>query len=225
MMKVTREDLERAFDSRFPPEIKERLRAASVAVAGLGGLGSNIAAMLARSGIGRLFLVDFDVVDVTNLNRQLYLIPHVGMAKTEAMLQILKDINPWLDVRTERVRVTKENAAALFGGFPYVCEAFDRPEEKAMLVNTLLRECPGTTVISGSGMAGYGDANLIKTEQRFGRLYLCGDGVTDIGAGMGLMAPRVAVCAGHQANKVLQLILGENSGGKAGIQQAGIEFK
>ena len=182
-MDITREELDRAFDERF----------------------------LARSGVGHLLLVDFDVVDVTNLNRQMYMIPHLGMPKTEALREILAQINPWLDVRTEQVRVTPENVRELFSGWPVVCEAFDRADQKAMLVSSLLAQCPDTTVVSGNGMAGLGDANLIQTRQQMRRLYVCGDGMTEISPGVGLMAPRVAICAGHQANKVLQLITGQRT--------------
>lgn len=206
MEPVTKEVLDRAFDERFPVRLKEKLQNASVAVAGLGGLGSNIAVSLARSGVGHLFLVDFDVVDVTNLNRQMYLIPHLGMPKTDALRDILAQINPWLDVRTRQVRVTPENVRELFSGWPIVCEAFDRPDQKAMLVGTLLSQCPDSIVISGNGMAGLGDANDIQTRQKLRRLYVCGDDTTGSAPGAGLMAPRVAICAGHQANKVLQLI-------------------
>lgn len=161
--------------------------------------------------MGHLLLVDFDVVDVTNLNRQVYMIPHLGMPKTEALREILAQINPWLDVRTEQVRVTPENVRELFSGWPVVCEAFDRADQKAMLVSSLLAQCPDTTVVSGNGMAGLGDANLIQTRQQMRRLYVCGDGMTEISPGVGLMAPRVAICAGHQANKVLQLITGQRT--------------
>ena len=210
-MDITREELDRAFDERFPAEIREKLRNGRAAIAGLGGLGSNIAVSLARSGVGHLLLVDFDVVDVTNLNRQVYMIPHLGMPKTEALREILAQINPWLDVRTEQVRVTPENVRELFSGWPVVCEAFDRADQKAMLVSSLLAQCPDTTVVSGNGMAGLGDANLIQTRQQMRRLYVCGDGMTEISPGVGLMAPRVASCAGHQANKVLQLITGQRT--------------
>lgn len=206
---ITREELDRAFDERFPAKIKEKLAGASVAVAGLGGLGSNIAVNLARSGVGHLLLIDFDDVDVTNLNRQMYMIPHLGMPKTEAMRDILSQINPWLDVRTRQVKITAENARDLLADWPIVCEAFDRPDQKAMLVGTLLAQCPKCVIVSGNGMAGFGDANLIRTQQKLRRLYVCGDGTTESAPGAGLMAPRVAVCAGHQANKVLQLILEE----------------
>ena len=204
---IDRRELDRAFDERFAPEVKARLQAARVAVAGLGGLGSNIAVMLARSGVGHLKLVDFDRVDTTNLNRQAYGISHIGKYKTDAIREILAEINPYLDVETVCVRVTQENAVALFRGWPLVCEAFDRPENKALLVRSLLADAPGTLIVSGNGMAGYGDANDIRTLHPMRRLYLCGDQKTGAEPGMGLLAPRVAVCAGHEANKILQLIL------------------
>lgn len=204
---ISKQELDRAFDARFPKEMQEKLRSAKVAVAGLGGLGSNIAVMLARSGVGKLMLVDFDVVDVTNLNRQMYLIPHLGKPKSEALPELLYQINPYIDYESVCVRVTPENVKDLFAEYPIICEAFDRPDQKAMLVRELLTQCPGTTVVSGNGMAGYADTNEIKTCQMMQRLYVCGDRKTDVGNGIGLIAPRVAACAAHEANKVLQLIM------------------
>ncbi len=204
---ISQETLDRAFDARFPKKMQEKLRSASVAVAGLGGLGSNIAVMLARSGIGKLLLVDFDVVDVTNLNRQMYFIPQLGKPKTEALPEILRQINPYLTYEAVCVKVTPENVKELFYDYPIVCEAFDRPDQKAMLVRELLIQCPKTIVVSGNGMAGYGNTNEIRTQQMMERLYVCGDQSTDVGNGTGLIAPRVAACAAHEANKVLQLIL------------------
>ena len=204
---IAKEILDKAFDERFPQDMKEKLQYARVAVAGLGGLGSNIAVMLARSGVGHLFLVDFDVVDVTNLNRQMYMIPQLGKPKTEAILEILHDINPYLDVKTKNIKVTSDMVPELFGEYPIVCEAFDNADQKAMLISALLEKCPKTIVVSGNGMAGYGNSNAIVTEKVLGRLYICGDKVTEATTGMGLMAPRVAICAGHEANKVIELIL------------------
>ena len=204
---ISQEELDRAFDARFPKEMQVKLRSAKVAVAGLGGLGSNIAAMLARSGIGKLLLVDFDVVDVTNLNRQMYFIPQLGKPKAEALPEILRQINPYLTYEAVCVKVAPENVKELFADYPIVCEAFDKPDQKAMLVRELLTQCPETTVVSGNGMAGYGDTNEIRTQQMMGRLYVCGDQSTDVGNGIGLIAPRVAACAAHEANKVLQLIM------------------
>lgn len=204
---MDQETLDKAFDARFPLEVKEKLRSAHVAIAGLGGLGSNIAVMLARSGVGHIFMVDFDVVDVTNLNRQMYGIPHVGQKKTDALKEILDRINPYLDYRFQCVKVTKDNVKELFTGYPIVCEAFDKPDQKAMLVQEVLTQFSDTIVVSGNGMAGLSDANDIKTVRQMKRLYMCGDQTADTTAGVGLMAPRVAICAGHQANKVIQLIL------------------
>ena len=204
---ISREQLDQAFDARFPEEMQTKLRNARVAVAGLGGLGSNIAVMLARSGVGELLLVDFDTVDVTNLNRQMYLIPQLGMPKAEALPEILYQINPYLTYRSVCIKVTPDNVKELFSEYPIVCEAFDKPDQKAMLVRELLMQCPETTVVSGNGMAGYADANEIRTCQVMKRLYVCGDQSTDVGNGIGLIAPRVAVCAAHEANKVLQLIM------------------
>ena len=206
---ISQEELDRAFDARFPKEMQVKLRAAKVAVAGIGGLGSNIAVMLARSGIGKLLLVDFDVVDVTNLNRQMYFIPQLGKPKAEALPELLYQINPYAAYESVCVKVTPENVRELFYDYPIVCEAFDCPDQKAMLVRELLVQCPKTTVISGNGMAGYADINEIKTQQMMRRLYVCGDQNTDVGSGIGLIAPRVAACAAHEANKVLQLIMQE----------------
>lgn len=205
--RISREQLDQAFDARFPEEMRTKLRNARVTVAGLGGLGSNIAVMLARSGVGELLLVDFDTVDVTNLNRQMYLIPQLGKPKAEALPEILYQINPYLTYRSVCIKVTPDNVKELFSEYPIVCEAFDKPDQKAMLVRELLMQCPKTIVVSGNGMAGYADANEIRTCQVMKRLYVCGDQSTDVGNGIGLIAPRVAVCAAHEANKVLQLIM------------------
>lgn len=208
---MTEMELERAFDARFPKEMKQKLKEARVAIAGLGGLGSHIAVALARSGVGHMLLVDFDRVDCTNLNRQAYGIAQVGMSKTEAMQEILAEINPYLDVKTRFVKVTSENAVELFGDYPIVCEAFDKADQKSMLVNTLLEGTEDLVIISGNGMAGTGSCNDIRTVHKLRRLYVCGDEKTDIGDGVGLMAPRVMVTAGHQAGQVIRLILGLGS--------------
>lgn len=204
---ISKEELDKAFDARFPKEMQVKLKNAKVAIAGLGGLGSNIAVMLARSGVGQLLLVDYDVVDVTNLNRQMYYIQQLGMPKAQALPEILYQINPYSNYQSRCLRVTEENIRELFMEYPIVCEAFDQPDQKAMLVREVLTKCPGTIVVSGNGMAGYKDANEIQTIKKLRRLYVCGDQHTDVAEGIGLMAPRVAACAAHQANKVIQLIM------------------
>lgn len=209
-MKVPSEaEFDAVKDERFSPQIYERLKIAKVAIAGLGGLGSHIAVMLARSGVGHLHLVDFDRVDLGNLNRQVYTVDELGMPKTEGLKRILLKINPYINVSYENIKVDNENIKQLFTGFNIVCEAFDNPSAKAMIVSELLSRDSETIIVSGSGMAGYGDANEIKTEKKFSRLYVCGDGKSDAFEGIGLMAPRVMICAGHQANMIVRLILGE----------------
>lgn len=204
----SREEFEEAMDKRFSTEIYNKLKKAEVAVAGLGGIGSNTAVSLARSGIGHIHLVDFDEVDLTNLNRQAYTIEHLGRLKTEALKELLLNINPYLNITTETVKVTEENAVDIFKDYPIVCEAFDNPDNKAVLVNTLLANCPDMKIVSSSGMAGYESSNKIETKRIMKNLYLCGDRVTDAYAGIGLMAGRVNICAGHEANMVIRLILG-----------------
>lgn len=153
----------------------EHLSAGRVAIAGLGGLGSNVAYALARIGVGHLHLIDFDVVDITNLNRQQYFMEHIGMYKTDALKSLLLKINPYLDIYTDCVKVTEENLKTLFRDEPIVCEAFDNPEAKAMLVNGILEYFPGKKLVSATGMAGYGSSNTIRTQKLMKNFYLCGD--------------------------------------------------
>lgn len=204
----SKEEFERALTERHTRPVFEKLRRASVAIAGAGGLGSNIAVSLARAGIGHLFIVDFDKVELSNLNRQQYFVKHLGMYKTEALAGILHEIDPYISVDYKTIRVTADNAAELFSGFDIICEAFDRAESKAMLIDAVLSGSSETTIISGSGMAGYLSSNSIKTRKITDKLYICGDGATDSADVNGLMAPRVAVCANHQANMAIRLLLG-----------------
>lgn len=206
---LTKEEIKAALEERHSPEIQEKLSAGRVAIAGLGGLGSNVAYALARIGVGHLRLIDFDVVDITNLNRQQYFMEHLGMPKTDALESLLKKINPYLDIQTDCVRVTEDNIRELFGEWDIVCEAFDNPGAKAMLVNGILECFPEKKLVSASGMAGFGSSNSIVTKKVTDNFYLCGDRVSAPEYGRGLMAPRVAICAAHEANMITRLILGE----------------
>ncbi|MBW3082563.1 sulfur carrier protein ThiS adenylyltransferase ThiF [Bifidobacterium phasiani] len=194
---------------RHTSDVQRRLDDAHVAVAGLGGLGSTVAVALARIGVGHLHLVDFDRVDMTNLNRQQYFLTDVGRYKTEALRDIVARINPFLDVTTDTLKVTEDRVPELFAHDDIVCEAFDVPENKTMLVDAVLGSLPDTTVVAASGMAGWRSANLVTTRRIARRFYLCGDGETAPTPGAGLMAPRVGVVACHEANMIVRLILGE----------------
>ncbi|MEG0875286.1 MAG: thiamine biosynthesis protein ThiF [Clostridiales bacterium] len=194
-------------NQRHTPQIQEKLTAGKVAVAGLGGLGSHVAIGLARIGVGNLHLVDFDTVEPSNLNRQSYKIADLGKEKTLALKEEIQEINPYINVYTHTVQVTAKNATKLFAQEDIICEAFDNPIAKAMLVNTILEQSPHTKIVASSGMAGFESSNEIHTKKIRNNFYLCGDGKNGIESGMGLMAPRVMVCAGHQGNMIVRLLL------------------
>lgn len=203
------DELEALMVARHTPGVHEKLKRATVGIAGLGGLGSSVAISLARVGVGTLVLADFDVVEPSNLNRQQYFVDQIGMLKTDALAATLARVNPRVAVDTHPVEVTPDNLPALFRTSNVIVEAFDREEAKAMLVETVLKTFPAVPVVAASGMAGHASANMVRTQKLGDRLYLCGDRVTACESGVGLMSPRVGVAAHHQANAVLRLLLGE----------------
>ena len=190
--------------------ISEKLKKAKVCILGLGGLGSNVAILLARSGIGYLKLVDFDIVEASNLNRQQYRISHIGMKKTEAIRTIIKEINPFVEVKTLDIKVDRENILSVVGDVEIIVEAFDRAETKAMAIEELLTN-GNKMLVSASGMAGLGSANEIITRKVRDNFYLIGDNYSDYEEYSGIMSTRVMICAAHQANVVLRLIVGEEN--------------
>ena len=202
-----REALEAMMSSRHTPKVHSRLKQSAVAVCGLGGLGSNIAVMLARVGVGRLLLIDFDVVEPSNLNRQSYFIEDLGKLKTQALSEQIAKINPFIKVQIQSVKITPDNIPALFAGCDIVCEAFDSAAAKAMLAQNFHTHFPQTTLICASGLAGFGDSNAISTRKIGEHFFVCGDLVSDAKPGNGLMAPRVNICAAHQANLVVELLV------------------
>lgn len=206
----SKEDINQALWERHSLETQEKLSKGRVAIAGLGGLGSNVAFALARIGVGHLHLIDFDRVDLTNLNRQQYFLKHVGRNKTDALKEQLLEINPYLEIITDCVRVTEENLIFLFQEEDIICEAFDDPDAKAMLACGILEHFPDKKLVSASGLAGYESSNLIHTRRVSRNFYLCGDEKTEAVYGKGLMAPRAVLCAAHEANMITRLLLGED---------------
>ena len=205
----TKEEWTAALIARHGKDLHQRFASAAVAVCGLGGLGSNIAVALARAGIGRLILIDFDRVDLTNLHRQQYKANQIGRCKTDALAANLSEIAPYTEVKAITAKITEENFASLLQDADVVCEAFDCAQSKAMLVNGVLEQLPGCCLVAASGMAGMGTPNTIKTRKITNRFYLCGDGVSDAADTVGLVAPRVMLCAAHQAHTVLRILAGE----------------
>ena len=206
---ISRDEWNEALIARHGQELHDRFSSATAAICGLGGLGSNIAIALARAGIGRLILVDFDRVDITNLHRQQYKADQIGEYKTEALAANLLEISPYTEVKGVTEKVTEDNFLELLEGADIVCEAFDNAEAKAMLVNGVLQKLPECYLVAASGMAGMGSPNRIETRRITDRFYLCGDGVSDVEETMGLVAPRVMLCAAHQAQTVLRILAGE----------------
>ena len=198
-----------ALIARHGLELHKRFSTATVAVCGLGGLGSNIAIALARAGIGKLLLIDFDRVDITNLHRQQYKANQIGRYKAEALAENLSEIAPYMEIQTVTAKITEENFAGLLKDADIVCEAFDNAESKAMIVNGVLEQLPDCYLVTASGMAGMDTPNTIKTRRIMKRFYLCGDEVSDVADTIGLVAPRVMLCAAHQAHTVLRILAGE----------------
>ncbi len=206
----TEDELEGLMAARHTPGVHSLLKQATVGIAGVGGLGSAVAVALARVGVGKLIIADFDVVEPSNLNRQQYFVDQIGTLKVEALSDNLRRINPYVKVESEPVMLSPDNIPDVFAGCRIVVEAFDRAVMKAMLVDTVLKMMPDTTVVAASGLAGYGTNNSIVTRKIASRLYLIGDSVSEAKPGSGLMAPRVGIAASHQANQVVRIILGED---------------
>lgn len=205
----SREEIYNALCLRHGAGNQEKISNAKVAVLGLGGLGSNICMALAKLGVGNMLIVDFDKVDITNIFRQNYRLSDIGEYKTDATLKQMQEINPYLNVKVLNTRVTADNVSEIISGYDIICEAFDDKETKSFIINEILEKDDGRILVSGNGMAGYKSLNLIKT-RRFGdRLYICGDMENGIETEKTLVAPRVCACAMHEANMVLQIILGE----------------
>lgn len=204
----TKEELRAALASRHGEEIQQKFEKVSVAVCGAGGLGSNVSICLARAGVGRIKIIDFDTIEPSNLNRQQYTADQVGLPKAEAMAQNLHKINPYCQVEAHVMKITPDNIPGLFDDVDIVMECFDNPVQKAILVNGVLENYPGKNLIAASGMAGMNSGNDIKTRKVSKHFYLCGDTVSDVGAGLGLYSARVMICAAHEALKALQLIAG-----------------
>jgi len=192
--------------ARNAPQLKGKLEEAIVGIAGCGGLGSNIAIALARIGIGKLILVDFDVVEPTNLNRQQYFLSDIGKRKVDALEEKLRMINPFLQIEKRCEKLNAANVKIIFKDAHIIVEAFDKVSEKAMLVKVFSGNVfKEKYLVTASGLAGFGNPNSIKTKKLAKNIFVCGDNKTDFLA-EGVMAPRVMIAAGHQANKVVELV-------------------
>jgi sulfur carrier protein ThiS adenylyltransferase len=192
-------------------EIKKRLSSKTVGIAGCGGLGSNCAVAMARVGIGRLIIVDFDVIVESNLNRQYFFFDQIGQKKVFALAENIRRINPLTTVTPFDLKLGPDEILAVFGGCDLIVEAFDQAEMKEMIVETVSLSLPSIPLIVGNGMAGLGKSNQLRVEKLSENLFVCGDGCSEISAEQPPLAPRVGIVANMQANMALQILLGNKN--------------
>lgn len=205
-MRMDRKEFEKKQFSKHDPGILSILRSSTVGIAGAGGLGSNAAVSLARAGLGKLIIADFDRVEPSDLNRQYYFIEQVGKPKVEALLENLKRINAYSQYQIHLTKIEPGNVATIFGAADVLVEAFDRAEMKQMLVDAWLSLFPHRPIIVASGLAGLGKNEKLHT-RKMGNLYICGDEETGIEERISPMAPRVGIVANLQANLALELLV------------------
>lgn len=187
-------------------EIRNKLKNFTIGIAGAGGLGSNCAVALARTGIGRLIICDFDIVTETNLNRQYYFKNQVGIKKVTALKENIQKINPGTEVIINDIKLNESNLVSIFKNCNVIVEAFDLAEMKKMLIETCIEYMPDKPLVIGSGMAGFGNSNSIKTIKN-GNIYICGDELSEVSEDNPPLAPRVGMVANMQANTVLEILL------------------
>ena len=188
-------------------EIKAHLSKFRVGIAGAGGLGSNCAVALARTGIGTLVIADYDVIEERNLNRQYYFSDQIGLMKTTALKENIARINPGVSVITHQIILDKTNITDIFSGCNIIVEAFDSAAMKEMLIETVQTKMPGTPLIVGSGMAGWGKTTDIVCRKIDDTLFVCGDECSEVSDNMPPLASRVGIVANMQANVVIELLM------------------
>lgn len=189
-------------------ELRDRLAGKRVGIIGLGGLGSNAAAMLVRAGVRRLVLADFDVVDESNLNRQLYFRGDIGRLKTDALAERLLAIDPDLEIRLVPRRVEGPDVVEIGRTVDVLIEAVDCADTKAAIINAAAQHLPDLPLVAASGLAGSGSANAVVTEKLTETLWMVGDLTSDVTDGLPLVASRVMAAAAHEAHAAIRILLG-----------------
>lgn len=191
----------------FSRDRLERLGTVVVGIIGAGGLGSNVAVMLVRSGVKRFVFADHDIVEASNLNRQAYLPADIGMPKVEALVRLLHMIEPEVRATVYQTKVTRENAGELFAPCPVIVEAVDEAPAKAMLYEAFAAS--KALYVTASGLGGFGEAETAPMMVRRPRVNVVavGDFTTAADAAHPPLAPRVMQAAAMQADAVLAHIL------------------
>ena len=187
--------------------IRERLKAKTVGIAGCGGLGSNCAVALARVGVGRLVIADWDVIELSNLNRQYFFLDQVGQKKTRALKDVIHRIDPQIVVEEHEIELTTGSIPEIFRDCDVIVEAFDTAEMKRMIVETVMVNMEGKPLVCGVGLAGWGSNDSIGM-QKHDNIYICGDRVSEVTEEYPPIGPRVGIVANMEANQVLEILLG-----------------
>ena len=187
-------------------EIKKTLKTKKVGIAGCGGLGSNCAVALTRVGVGKLVIADFDVIEESNLNRQYFFYDQIGKYKTTTLKENLLRINPNVEVEAHVKKLDAKDIIDLFANCDIVVEAFDRAEMKSMIIKTVLSQMPDKYIISGNGMAGWGNSEAIKPNY-YEKLIICGDMEASVSEENPPLAPRVGMVSNMMANEILKILL------------------
>jgi len=198
--------LEKLFFAKRDLNVLTALSQSTVGIAGAGGLGSNAAVLLARAGVGRLIVADFDVVEPSDLNRQFYFLDQIGQPKVLALEENLKKVNPYSTYEMHNVKITPENIKDIFSRADLLIEAFDMADQKQMLIEQWLTHFPDKPIIAASGLAGFGGNNKLR-QRKLGNLYICGDEASECDECTAPMAPRITVVAAMQANLAVELLV------------------
>ncbi|MDY0101589.1 MAG: sulfur carrier protein ThiS adenylyltransferase ThiF [Lentimicrobium sp.] len=191
---------------RVAEQISSYLNRFTVGIAGCGGLGSNCAVALARVGVGRLVIADFDIVTAQNLNRQYYFHDQIGRLKVHALQENIYRINTNVAVKAFDMKLCVSDIIELYAGCDVIVEAFDKAEMKQMIIETVLTQMPGKMLVVGVGMAGWGNSASIAA-RRSDNLVICGDEVSEVSDLLPVLAPRIGMVANLQANEVLDILL------------------
>ena len=186
--------------------MKNVLKKYTVGIAGCGGLGSNCAVALARVGIGKLIIADFDIIVESNLNRQYFFYDQIGLKKAQALKENINKINPAVIIEEHVIKLSPKDIIQLFNKCDVIVEAFDLAEMKKMIIETVLSQMPDIPIVSGVGLAGWGNSNSLKVRQ-VGKLFICGDEINEVSENMPPLAPRVGIVANMQANVALEILL------------------
>ncbi len=193
--------------ARQPEHYTEKLQDAVVGIAGLGGLGSVVGENLVRAGIGKLVVADFDIVEPPNLNRQRYFIRQIGKPKVEAFKENMAEVSLFTEIEAHNLRISRDNVE-IFKECSVIVECFDNPEAKAMLVSAIREKFPEKVIVAASGVAGFDSEKTITVKKISDKIYVVGDGKSEVRDGIGLAATRVGIAASMQSHLVVRILLG-----------------